>query len=152
MRKIFVLKGSANCNKTTIINTVAQWILDPQYSAANTIGLTPANLGSDTNGILTVGNLKILVNSAGDSESDVKKIDLLLEKSDVIDVDIIICACRTRGKGRKHILNNYNYSTGWLQKFINIEKLAAHDLTGQAARNTRKIEELKTWLICLPKI
>lgn len=132
MKKIFILKGISGCGKTTKINTLAHWIINT-YKIPNTIGLDPTNYLKDTFGVLTIGNLKIGINSAGDHENQVKKVDQLLEISknninefdqlNVSNIDIIVCACRTRGKGRKHITKNYNYPNGWLQKFINVEKL-----------------------------
>lgn len=154
MKKIFVLKGGNDSGKTTKINQVAEWIINT-YSIPNTIGLDVLNYRKDTFGILTIGKLKIGINSAGDTEFEVKKIDSLFNSginNDIHDgIDIIICACRTKGKGKKHILNNYNYTSGWLQKFINIEKFPKADIANQTARDLRKINELKTWLIGLPK-
>lgn len=155
MKKIFVLKGGNNSGKTTKINQIAEWIINT-YSIPNTIGLDVLNYRKDTFGILTIGKLKIGINSAGDTEFEVKKIDNLFNSDinndiNIIDIDIIICACRTKGKGRKYILNKYNYSNGWLQKFINIEKFPKTDIANQTARDIRKINELKTWLIGLPK-
>tara|TARA_R110000868_G_scaffold396876_1_gene669269 strand:+ start:9604 stop:10062 length:459 start_codon:yes stop_codon:yes gene_type:complete len=152
MKKIFVLKGKDGSGKTTKINTIADWIIKT-YNVQNTIGLDVTNFQKDTFGILTIGKLKIGINSAGDNEGEVKKLDLLTEKHEnELDVDIIICACRTKGKGRKYIVDNYNYSNGWLQKIINIDKFTSSDILSQNARDLRKIEELKTWLIGLEKI
>jgi energy-coupling factor transporter ATP-binding protein EcfA2 len=152
MKKIFVLKGKDGSGKTTKINTIADWIIKT-YNVQNTISLDVTNFQKDTFGILTIGKLKIGINSAGDNEGEVKKLDLLTDKNEnQIDVDIIICACRTKGKGRQYIINNYNYSNNWLQKFINIEKFPKADVAKQNARDLRKIEELKTWLIGLEKI
>jgi hypothetical protein len=148
MKKIFILKGGDDTGKTTKINQVAEWIITT-YTVPNTIGLDITNYRKDTFGILTIGKLKIGINSAGDNEKEVKKIDSLINPD--YEIDIIICACRTKGKGKKHILNNYNYGKGWLQKFINIEKFPKVDIANQTARDIRKINELKTWLIGLPK-
>ncbi len=145
-KKIFVLKGTGNCGKTSKINTIANWIID-NYKISNTVGLDKANLGVDTNGILTIGKLKIGINSAGDDLWQVKKIDALAS-----EVDILICSCRTKGAGRAHIINNYNYSKGWLCKFISIEKYAATNTSAQASRDLLKVEELKAWLIGLEKL
>lgn len=154
MKKIFILKGKDGSGKTTKINTIAYWIIDT-YKIPNTIGLDVTDYGKDTFGILTIGKLKIGINSAGDNEKEVKKLDKLIEnesENNQIDIDIIICACRTKGKGRKYIIDNYNYSNGWLQKFINIDKFPKADIVNQNARDLRKFEELKTWLIGLEKL
>jgi hypothetical protein len=150
MKKIFILKGGNDCGKTTKINLLAEWIIS-SYSIPNTIGLDVTNYRKDTLGVLTIGKLKIGINSAGDNEGEVKRLDGLINNSNN-DIDIIICACRTRGKGRQYLNNNYNYSNGWLQKFINIEKFPKVDVTNQTARDIRKIDELKTWLIGLEKL
>lgn len=149
MKKIFILKGGENTNKTTIINTVAEWIIN-NYGIPNTIGLDSSNLKKDTFGVLQVGKLNIGFNSAGDTLDEVKKIDKLNNLNDN-DIDIIVCACRTKGKGRTYLLNNYNYSNAWLLKFINSERYPLADTLNQSIRNTRKIDELKTWLIGLEK-
>jgi len=158
MKKIFILKGISGCGKTTKINTIADWIINT-YTIPNTIGLDPTNYLIDTFGILTIGKLKIGINSAGDHENQVKKIDKLVELSlsnnqdsdSNNDIDIIICACRTRGKGRKHITKNYNYSKGWLQKFINVEKFNPSNILLETNRDKRIFDELKTWLVGLEK-
>lgn len=150
MKKIFILKGGNDCGKTTKINLVAEWIIKT-YSIPNTIGLDITNYEKDTLGVLTIGKLKIGINSAGDTESEVKRIDRLMKMTDEY-LDIIICACRTRGKGRKYIIDNYNYPKGWLQKFINIEKFPKTDIANQTARDIRKMIELKTWLTGLEKL
>ena len=76
MKKIFVLKGGNDSGKTTKINQVAEWIINT-YSIPNTIGLDVLNYRKDTFGILTIGKLKIGINSACDNEFEVKKIDSL---------------------------------------------------------------------------
>ena len=152
MKKIFILKGKSETGKTTKINQAAEWII-VNYGCSNTIGLDPTNLLKDSHGILTVNKLKIGINSYGDTESEVKKIDNLISKipEHTSVPDIIICSCRTRGKGRKHIINNYNKSTGWLRVFINVEEFSKTDLKNQKLRDTRILDELKAWLIGLEK-
>lgn len=156
MKKIFILKGGDDTGKTTKINEIVDWILTNYTGSFSNIKRINT---VDRYGVIQINKLAIGFNTAGDNEDEVKKIDYLkglLNNSDSNDgdndLDIIICACRTKGKGRKYILNNYNYSNGWLQKFINIEKYAKADIASQTARDLRKIEELKTWLTGLEKI
>lgn len=144
-RKIFYFKGSGNTGKTTKINTVAEWIINT-YRIANTIGLDTTNLEKDTYGILTIGKLKIGINSAGDNKPEVSKIDNFAQ-----EVDIIICSCRTKNGSFQHIRSNYNYAHGWLGVKLKVDNLASTDIAGQATRDTRLIEDLKTWLIGLEK-
>lgn len=152
MKKIFVLKGGDETGKTTKINQIIDWILT-DYTITNSVFI-PIN-SVDKYGIIQIDKLTIGFNTAGDNETEVKKIDtlksMLNSNDDVKDLDIIVCACRTRGKGRQYINNNYNYPNGWLQKFINIEKFAKADVANQTARDIIKIDELKTWLLGLEK-
>lgn len=149
MKKIFVLKGKSETGKTTKINQTAEWIIN-YYSSTNTIGPTPLIYLEDTHGILMINNLSIGINSSGDDEWQVKKIDdLKLSNND--SPDIIICACRTKGKGRKYINDNYSYSNGWLKVFIDVEEYSKSDFINQNLRDNRVLDELKTWLIGLEK-
>ncbi|TXD80701.1 hypothetical protein ESY86_20285 [Subsaximicrobium wynnwilliamsii] len=150
MRKIFILKGKSETGKTTKINQIAEWIIN-NYGCANTIGLNTTNYLKDTHGILTVNKLTIGINSSGDNEWEVKKIDNLSLPNDERP-DIILCTCRTKGKGRKHIRDNYNRTNGWLSVFIGVEEFPILDIKNQTTRDTRVIEELKTWLTGLEKL
>ena len=156
MKKIFIVKGGDDTGKTTKINLIIDWIF-ANYTISNSV-IIPINQ-IDRYGIIQINKLTIGFNTAGDNETEVKKIDNLkgvlnnINDDNLLnDLDIIICACRTKGKGRQYIINNYNYSNNWLQKFINIEKFSKADVAKQNARDLRKIEELKTWLIGLEKI
>lgn len=150
MKKIFILKGVANTGKTTKINQIAEWIINT-YSVANTIGLDVTDLEINTWGILTVGKLKIGFNSAGDNDNEIKKIDELLNKFDN-DIDIIVCACRTKGVSYQHLYKNYIRPKGWLDTYINVEEYKPTDLINQSARDSRVFNELKVWLTGLEKI
>ena len=150
MRKIFILKGKSETGKTTKINKTAEWIIN-NYGCPNTIGLNTSNYLKDTHGILTINKLSIGFNSSGDNEWEVKKIDNL-NLADENRPDIIICSCRTKGKGRRYINDNYNHLTGWLKVFINVEEYSNSDLIKQTTRDTRIFDESKTWLIGLEKL
>jgi hypothetical protein len=150
MKKIFILKGVANTGKTTKINQIAEWIINT-YSVANTIGLDVTDLEINTWGILTIGKLKIGFNSAGDNDNEIKKIDKLVSQFDN-DIDIIICACRTKGPTYQHLYKNYIRTKGWLDTYINIEEYNPSDLINQSARDARVFNELKVWLTGLEKL
>lgn len=152
MKKIFILKGKSETGKTTKINQIAEWII-VNYGCSNTISFDPTNLLKDTHGILTIKKLTIGINSPGDTEAEVKKVDNLISKftENPSAPDIIICSCRTKGKGRKHLVNNYNKSNGWLRVFINVEEYPQTELKNQKLRDIRILGELKTWLIGLEK-
>ncbi|WBL26761.1 hypothetical protein [Zunongwangia sp. HGR-M22] len=153
MKKIFILKGKSETGKTTKINQIVDWIIS-NYGCSNTVGFDSTNLLKDTHGVLKIKKLSIGINSSGDTEWEVKKIDnLKVESSELINSpDIIICSCRTKGKGRKHLIDNYNYSKGWLRVFINVEEFNKLDLKNQKARDTRILKEIKTWLTGLEKL
>ncbi|NQX85136.1 MAG: hypothetical protein HRT67_04425 [Flavobacteriaceae bacterium] len=150
MRKIFILKGKSETGKTTKINRTAEWIIN-NYGSSNTIGLDTSNYQIDTHGILTIKNLTIGFNSSGDNEMEVKKTDNL-NLPNGSRPDIIICACRTKGKGRKYLNDHYNDANGWLQVFIDIKEYSKSDLSNQNLRDTKVLNELQTWLIGLEKL
>lgn len=150
MKKIFILKGVANTGKTTKINQIAEWIIN-SYSVANTVGLDVTDLEINTWGVLTIGKLKIGINSAGDNEGEIKKIDELLNKFDN-DIDIIICACRTKGISYQHLYKNYIRPKGWLDTYINVEEYKPTEVAKQSARDARIFNELKVWLTGLEKL
>lgn len=147
MRKIFVLKGVSNTGKTTKINTIADWIIN-KYGIPNTIGLNQNNLKEDTLGIMIINNLTIGFNSSGDTLSEVKKIEKLKEED---YPDIILCACRTRGKGLKFLKNTFNYSNGWLPVYLKIDEFSKVDIVNQSKRDLQILDDLQTWLIGLEK-
>jgi Cdc6-like AAA superfamily ATPase len=143
MKRIIILKGTADTGKTTIINMVVQWILST-YQVANTVGFDPANLQADTSGVLTINKLRVGINSAGDDEANVLRIDTLAQAQ----CDIILCSCRTKGITYQHIYKTYNYSAGYLQTLIYTEPVA-HVLV--APTNLAKAGEVKDWIIGLEK-
>lgn len=147
MKKIFILKGVSDTGKTTKINTIAQWIIE-NYGAENTIGLNIDNLEINTWGILKVGNLIIGINAAGDNEHEILKVDDLVKQ---FDIDIIICACRTKGITYQHLYKNYIRRNGWLDTYIDVNHLDKNDISGIQNRDTRILEELRTWLVGLEK-
>lgn len=101
MKKIFILKGNDNTGKTLKIKEIANWIIN-DYLVSNTVGLDMSIPKKDVHGVLTINKLKIGFNSAGDNVDEVKGIDkLLLEFEN--DIDIIICACRTKGANSSDI-------------------------------------------------
>ncbi|WP_146171743.1 hypothetical protein [Flavobacterium magnum] len=150
MNKIIILKANSNTGKTTKINTIADWIITT-HGAANTIGLDPAHLTKDSCGVLTVGKLNILVNSAGDDHASVLKIDAALQSFHG-QVDIILCSCRTKGITYQHLYKNYNRSTGWLDVIIPIAEFTPANPTRQAARDAALLAEIQAWLTGLPKL
>jgi len=150
VKKIFVLKGKSETGETTKINQVAESIIS-NYGCPKTFGLNSANYLLDTHGILPINKLTIGIKSEGDNERKVKKIDNLKLKNDD-KLDIIICTCRTKGKGRKYINDNFNYSKGWLKVFIDVEEYPKTNLTNQTARDSRVLLETRAWLTGLEKL
>lgn len=146
MKKLLVLKGVSNTGKTTKINNIARWIIHT-YGVPNTIGLDPADLLKNTFGILTVKNLRIGINSAGDNLKCVKKIEKIEQ-----DCDIIICCCRTRGTTYQYLYQNFKRSTGWIELYLNCEEYPANAVPDQKLRDMRIVEDLKCHLIGLEKL
>lgn len=145
MRKIIILKGISETGKTTKIKQIADWIMQ-NYTCSTTITM-PAQTDWDIHGILTINKFTIGFNSAGDDENQVKKLDKLL--IDETPPDIIICACRTKGRGLQYLKNNYNGKTGWLQAWVSVERVDPADCI---ERDKHVIDELKGWLIGLEKL
>ncbi|MBO6516837.1 MAG: hypothetical protein JJ975_09840 [Bacteroidia bacterium] len=148
MRKIIVLRGKANTGKTTKINQIAQWIIT-NYQPAGEIDLDLSDLTKDSKCVLVINNISIGIFSKGDVFWDVKNIDSLLLEGGT-PPDIIICSCRTRGKGYQHIVKNYNYSNGWLSAFVYVQEFS--DIEAQVSRDSRILNEIKTRLTGLQKL
>ncbi len=145
MKKIFVLKGNSDTGKTTKINTIAEWIIN-KYNIPNTINLDVTDLKKDTYGILTINNLRIGINSAGDNFDLVRKIDSLAPTC-----DIIIASCRTKGITYQHLKKNYNWANNWLDKYIDVHEYQATQTNQIAARDLQIIDVLQSWLTGLEK-
>ena len=147
MKKMFTLKGVEKCGKSSKIKDFAIWIITNYPNHINH-GINTSN--GDIFGVLEINKLKIGFVSAGDNLKEVLRNDELL--SNVPDVDILINSCRTREKSRNHILNNYNYSTNWLAKFINVQKFNPSNPTLELSRDSRIQTELQTWITGLEKL
>lgn len=148
MKKIFILKGVSNTGKTSKINMIATWVLE-NYNVSNQHNIDITDIKIDISGVLTIGNLTIAFNSGGDDEGQILKVDKLVLE---FNVDIVICACRTKGITYQHLYKNYIRPKGWLDTYINVEELNKNDKIGQSNRDSRIIAELKTWLIGLEKM
>ncbi|WP_333660974.1 hypothetical protein [Chishuiella changwenlii] len=145
---MFTLRGVSNCGKSSKVKDIADWIINtyPQHiNINNSINL---NKG-DIKGILQINNLKIGFNSSGDDISCVLNNDDLL--NNYPDIDILINSSRTKGATRNHLEKNYNYSTGWLVKYIYVQKFNPSNLNQEQTRDNLILDELKSWLIGLEK-
>lgn len=116
----------------------------------SSIGLDITNYEMNTWEILTIGKLKIGINSAGDNETEILKVDKLVNQFP--DVDIILCTCRTKGITYQHLYKNYNRNKDWLDTYLYVEQYVKSNTVSQNIRDTRIIDELQTWLIGLEKI
>lgn len=147
MKKMFTLRGVSGCGKSTKIKQIADWIMtNYPYHLNRGINLSQG----DITGLLEVGRLKIGFVSAGDLLGCVEASDHLF--SLYPDIDIIINASRTKGATNTYVRNNYNYSTGWLQKSIYVKKFNPSNPTLESTRDRLILDELKTWLTGLEKI
>lgn len=145
MKQILIIKGVSNTGKTTKINEIANWIINT-YGASNTIGLDPLDMGKNIFGILTVKNLKIGINSAGDDLASVQKIERIQN-----ECDIIIGCCRTKGETFQFYYKNYTRGKGWMDIYFNSDEFPAADLINQKLRDDLIIDGLKCCLIGLEK-
>ncbi len=146
MKKMFTLKGVDECGKSSKIKDFATWIITNYTHINHGIDLTKG----DIFGVLEINKLKIGFVSAGDNLAEIIKNDTLLTKFP--DVDILINTCRTKGKARRHLKNNYNSSTNWLVKYINVEKFNPSNSVLEHTRDIRILTELKTWITGLEKL
>lgn len=148
MKKMFTLRGVSGCGKSTKVKIIADWIINqyPHYvNVNNEIDLKK----TDICGVLQINNLKIGFNSAGDNLTCVLGSDNLMNKYP--DIDILINTCRTKGSTRKYLEKNYNFSNGWLVKYIYVQKFNPTNPINEQARDQLIIDELKTWLMGLEK-
>ncbi len=146
MKQILIIKGVSNTGKTTKINQIANWIIN-EYGIPNTIGLDPLDMEKNTIGILTIKNLKIGINSAGDDLASVKKIERIQN-----ECDIIIGCCRTKGETFQFYYKNYTRSKGWMDIYFNSQKFPKVDLNNQSFRDDLTIEGIRCCLIGLEKL
>lgn len=144
MKKIFIVKGKSNTGKTTTINTVAKWIIET-YGIPNTIDLNFEKLYVDSKGLLTIGNFKIAINSAGDDLASVKKIETI----EYQEADIILCSCRSKGETYHYVTGKFNQNTGYIVNYIYLDK-EINEINKDILKLS--IERLKAFLLGLPKI
>ncbi|HAO06427.1 MULTISPECIES: hypothetical protein [Chryseobacterium] len=144
MKKMFTLRGVSKTGKTTKVKLIAEWIsnnyLNKEFDLKK----------GDICTVFEVDNLYIAFVSAGDDINQVKKINNLLKEYE--NIDIVINACRTRGAGRKYLEGNFNKEKGWLVKNIFVKKLGKEMIEEQEIRDSKILEELKTWLTGVKKL
>jgi hypothetical protein len=150
MRKIFILKGKSNTGKTSKINRIVDWIINT-HGAPNTVNFDLNKFEKDVFGVLEVKNLTIGINSSGDNQEEVQNIERLKLDCDEYP-DIILCACRTKGKGRRYLDSNFNYAKGWLKVYFDVKEYNSVSIEKQMTRDERIVAEIKTWLTGLGKI
>ena len=147
MKKMFTLRGVSHCGKSSKVKDIANWIL-ANYPHAINHGIDFTK--GDILGILQINKLKIGFVSAGDDLDCVLGNDSILEIDGTID--IIVNTCRTKGVSRKHLADNYNFSTGWLIKNIFVTKYDPPNPSLESIRDLKIMEELKSWLTGLEKL
>ena len=143
---MITLRGVSQCGKSAKVKAIADWIL-VNYPSVINHGIDLRN--SDIYGVLEINKFKIALVSAGDDLSCVMESDSLIKKYS--DIDFIINTCRTRGITRKHLQNNYNFSTGWLVRNIFVERFNPTNNILEAFRDSQIMAELKAWLTGLEK-
>jgi hypothetical protein len=144
MRRIIIVRGVENSNKTFNINRLAEWIIK-EYEIENTLA---KDSSENMLGVLKIENLKIGINSAGDNLHEAKKVEELKDEEGNYP-DIIICASRTRGNSHNYFKENFTFGKGWLKIYQNVRQF---DLNGDRNdRDDRVFKEIKTRLIGLKK-
>lgn len=146
MKQILIIKGVSNTGKTTKINQVANWIINT-YGIANTIGLDPSNFKKNSFEILTIKNLKIGINSAGDDLASVKKIESLQD-----DCDILISCCRSKGATYQFFYKNYIRRNGWIDIYFDSPRFPEHEKIKQVHRDDKLNNEIRCCLTGLDKL
>lgn len=144
---MFTLRGVSNCGKSSKVRNIADWIIG-YYPHAMNHGIDFTK--GDIFGVLQIHNLMIGFVAADDDLPCVLKNDSLLDVYP--DIDIIINTCRTRGKSRKHLAFNYNFSKGWLVKNILVTKYDPSNPLLESSRDLKIMDELKSWLTGLEKL
>lgn len=145
MRKIIVIRGVHNTNKTTSINEIYNWILSLNYQLIDNV---TRNSNGDILGTVTIGNLVIGFNSAGDNLKEVKNIESLKDANENYP-DIIICASRTKGDPYNYLKDNFNQSSNWLRIIHNKKRVNA--IPERVQRDEQTFAELQVRLIGLKK-
>lgn len=116
MKKIITVKGKANVGKTTSIKKTYKWIIS-NYPYKT---ISPNTWGEDDiKTIIEVDGFKIGICSAGDEGSSVKE---YMNEFEQTKCDIIICACRTKGKTFQTI-ESY-WEKGYLINYIIVNEIS----------------------------
>ncbi len=94
MKRAIIVKGTASIGKSTIIYSIYDWIVSTYCTKPIMNSIWVTNGVHEVRAVLEIGKLKIGIASPGDNAQEV---DHNLDEFFKHDVDIIICACRTRG-------------------------------------------------------
>jgi hypothetical protein len=116
MKKIITVKGKAGVGKTTSIKKIYEWIISNyayKIISPNTWG------GVDIKTIIEVDGFKIGICSAGDDGPTVKE---YMNEFEQAECDIIICACRTKGKTFQTIQSYWE--KGYLINYIKLNEIS----------------------------
>jgi copper chaperone CopZ len=143
MKRAIIVRGTANIGKTRIIYSIYDWVITTYCVKPITNAIWTVDGGHEVRAVLEIGKLKIGIGSTGDN---VEEVDQNLDEFFKHNVDIIICACRTRGYSYDTVrerLRYPDYVTTWCQP----EEISSEIST----RVKIAIEEVKALLIGLSK-
>ena len=113
MKNIIALSGRANTGKTSTIKAI-YLLIKRNYPNATTEEIV---LAVDIKIVITIGNIKIGIESQGDPNS---RLIASLTYFVKIDCDIILCATRTRGATVNAVTNLQNkYQILWASSNFN---------------------------------
>ena len=115
MKKIIAVKGKAAVGKSTAIKETFEWIKDNYVFKP----ILPNKWRGDIKTIIEVEGFVIGICSAGDEGKTVKE---YLNEFEDANCEIILCACRTRGKTFQ-IVNQYR-SKGYSLEFVNVKEIS----------------------------
>lgn len=144
-KTILAIYGRANEGKSETIKNVCRLILDTFPTAVPS--LEEINYEGDILLTITIGKVKIGIESQGDPKSRIIKEDTLRILADensnnrLGGCNIIICATRTGGETVNkvdEIANSFNYNILWLSSFYS-SSLNSKVLNRIAAENTLNI-------------
>jgi len=119
MKKVFTLRGTSKCGKTTKIKKIAEWLLDNYFVEGDFTDIDFKR--KDMYGIIEIQGLIFAFVGAGDSLDHVKKLNDLIIKHKDKTIDIVVNSCHN-GRGREYIVSNYQ-DQGWDVTFIEVQKL-----------------------------
>lgn len=121
---MFTLRGKGNSGKTTVIRALGDW-MENTFIVGNPnnrivkLPLPVRRTSRDILWIITINGITFCLHSRGDIVEQVSIIDDVLIENP--NIDVVINACHTKGRGLNHIRDNYENNSDWQVQYIDIE-------------------------------